>query len=122
VRESPLDGADNEDDDDPGVWIVEERPPLREGKIFVDFDERATIAESLEAAYVALDRAFRGIWIEKALELGWPREYWDDGDVDELESLTLEASAAVERAWRTLTAVMEAHTAQEEAEMEPDDE
>jgi hypothetical protein len=119
VRGFPLD--DDEDEDGPGVWIVEDRPPLREGKIFVDSDERAIIAESLEAAYVALDHAFRGIWIEKALESGWPREYWDDGDIDELESLTLEASAAVERAWRTLTAVMEAHGEQEEAEMESDD-
>jgi hypothetical protein len=44
VREYPLDGSDDEDDDDgPGVRIIEERPPLREEKIFVDFDERATI-------------------------------------------------------------------------------
>jgi hypothetical protein len=40
----------------------------------------------------------------------------------ELESLTLEASAAVERAWRTLSAVMEAHTAQAEAGLESEDE
>ncbi len=55
------------------------------------FDELATIAESLEAAYVALDHAFRGIWIEKALESGSVREYWDDGDIEELESVTLES-------------------------------
>jgi len=77
-----------DEDEGGGVWIVEERPPLREGKVFVDFDERATIAESLETAYVALDHAFRGIWIEKALELGGVREYWDDGDIDQLEALT----------------------------------
>ncbi|MFP5377092.1 MAG: hypothetical protein ACLGIO_09995 [Acidimicrobiia bacterium] len=64
---------------------------------------------------MALDHAFRGIWIPKALELAWPREYWDEADVDELESLTLEASGAVEQAWRTLSAVTEAHSAQEEA-------
>jgi len=56
------------------------------------------------------------------MESAWVREYWDDGDIDELESLTLEASAAVERAWRTLSAVIEAHTAQEEAELEAGDE
>lgn len=112
---------DAEDDDGPRVWIVEERPPLREGKIFVDYGERATIGENLEAAYVALNEAFRGIWVEKALESGWVREYWDEGDVEALEMLTLDASAAVERAWRTLTAVIEAHTAQEEGELETDE-
>lgn len=110
-------GFDEGDEDDgPGVSIVCERPPLREGKVFVDYDERATIAENLEAAYVRLNEAFRGIWVEKALESGHVREYWDDGDIDELESLTLEAGAAVENAWRALSAVMEAHSAQEEAE------
>jgi hypothetical protein len=62
------------DDDGPVLRIVEERRPVRQGKIFVDYDERATIGESLEAAYLALDDAFRGIWIQKALESGWPRE------------------------------------------------
>jgi hypothetical protein len=37
-----------EDEDGPGIQIIEERPPLREGKIFVDCDERATIAENLD--------------------------------------------------------------------------
>lgn len=54
---------DEVQDDGPRVWIIEERPPLRECKVFVDDDERATIAENLEAAYVALNQAFRGIWI-----------------------------------------------------------
>lgn len=63
------DDCDDEDDGDgPAVTIIEERPPLREGKVFVDYGERAAISENLEAAYVALDQAFRGIWIEKALE------------------------------------------------------
>jgi len=75
MEESPFGEVD--DDDGPGVWIIEERPPLREGKIFVDYDERATIAGHLEAAYVALNQAFRGIWVEKALEWGQVREYWD---------------------------------------------
>jgi hypothetical protein len=109
------------DDDGPVLRIVEERRPLRQGKIFVDYDERATIGESLEAAYLALDHAFRDIWIQKALESGWTREYWDEADVDELESLTLEASGLVEQAWRALSAVMEAHSAQEEAELGVDD-
>ena len=114
--------GDAEDfDESPALQIVEERPPLREGKIFVDYDERATIGECLEAAYVALDQAFRGIWIPNALELGSPREYWDEADVDELESLTLEATGVVEQAWRVLSAVMEAHSAQEEAEMDDDE-
>jgi hypothetical protein len=41
--------------------------------------------------------------------------------VDKLESLTLEASGLVEQAWRALSAVMEAHSAQEEAELGVDD-
>jgi hypothetical protein len=94
---------DEVEDDGPRVWIIEERPPLREGKVFVDYDERATIADNLEAAYMALNQAFRGIWIQKALEWGQVREYWDDGDIDELEALTLGAGAAVERAWRALS-------------------
>ena len=49
------------------VRIVKERPPLGEGKVYLDYGERATISENLEAAYVALNEAFRGIWIEKAL-------------------------------------------------------
>jgi hypothetical protein len=114
-------GFDEGDDEGPGVSIVWERPPLKEGKVFVDYDERARIGESLEMAYAALDQAFHGIWVEKALEAGHVREYWDDGDVDELESLTLGASAAVESAWRALTAVMEAQAAQEEAEFGPDE-
>ncbi len=61
---------EGDEDDAPGESIVWERPPLREGKVFVDYDERATIAENLEAAYVRLNEAFRGIWVEKALESG----------------------------------------------------
>ena len=109
--------AESEDDEGRDVWVVEDRPPLREGKVFVGFDERATIAENLEAAYVAVDRAFRGIWIDKALEWGQVREFWDDGDIDELEALTVEASAAVERAGRALSSAVEAHSAQEQAEL-----
>jgi len=76
-----------DDEDGPGIQIIEERPPLREGKIFVDYDERATIADNLEAAYVALNHAFRGIWIEKSLDWGHVREYWDEADIEEMESL-----------------------------------
>ncbi|MDQ6797494.1 MAG: hypothetical protein M3011_05625 [Actinomycetota bacterium] len=119
--DEPVDEDDEGNDDGPRVWIIEERPALREGKVFVDYDERATIAENLEAAYVALDHAFRGIWIPKALEWGQVREYWNDGDIDELEALTLDAGAAVERAWRALSAVVEAHTAQVEAELDTDE-
>ena len=100
------------------VRIVEERPPLREGKVFVDYGERATIGANLEAAYVALNQAFRGIWIEQALDHGQVREYWDEGDIDELEMLALDASTAVERAWRALSDVVDAHAAQCEAEFE----
>jgi hypothetical protein len=74
------DHEDDDDDDGLAVGIVEERPPLREGK-------------NLEAAYVALNQAFRGIWIEKALEHGYVREYWDEGDIDEMETLTLDGAA-----------------------------
>lgn len=45
---------ESKEDDGPGLGIVEDRP-LREGKVFVAYDERARIAENLEAAYVALD-------------------------------------------------------------------
>ena len=110
----------DETDEGRGVWI-EDRPPLREGKIFVDSGERAVIAENLEAAWVALDRAFRGIWIDKALERGQVREYWEDGDIAELEALTFEASTAVEHAWRALSSVVEAHSAQEDAELDTDE-
>ncbi len=110
--------SERDEDDGPAVGIAEERPPLREGKIFVDYGERATIARNLEAAYVALNQAFRGIWVEKALEHGHVRGYWDYDDIDELESLAFEASAAVENARRALAATMEAHTTQEDAELE----
>jgi hypothetical protein len=56
------------------VTIIEERPPLREGKVFVDYGERAAISENLEAAYIALNQAFRGIWIEKASARGDQRK------------------------------------------------
>lgn len=108
--------VDVDEDDGPAVRIVEERPPLREGKVFVDYGERVTISENLEAAYVALNQAFRGIWIEKCLEHGQVREYWDEGDIDEVETLTLEARTAVERVWRALSDVVDAHTAQCEAD------
>lgn len=97
MEEFPFGEVD--DDDGPGVWIIEERPPLQEGKIFVGYGERATIAENFEAAYVALNEAFRGIWVEKALEWGQVREYWDEGDIEALEILTLDASSVVENAW-----------------------
>jgi len=119
MEESPFGEVD--DDDGPCVWIIEERPPLQEGKIFVDYGERAAIAEHLIAAHVALNQAFRGIWVEKALEWGQVREYWDEVDIEALEMLTLDASSAVENAWRALTATIEAHTAQEEAEAGADE-
>lgn len=71
---------------------------------------------------MALNNAFRGIWIEKSLEWGHVREYWDEADIEEMESLTLVASEAVEGAWQALSAVIDAHTAQEEAEFTSDDE
>jgi hypothetical protein len=53
MPEFSVDGR--EEDEGPAVWIVEDRPPLWEGKVFVASDERATIAENLEAAHAALD-------------------------------------------------------------------
>ena len=84
----------------------------------MDYGERAAISENLEAAYVALNQAFRGIWIEKALEYGHVRLYWDEEDIDELEMLTLDASSAVKPARRALSDVTDAHAAQREAEGE----
>lgn len=112
--------VDVDEDNGPAVRIVEERPPLREGKVFLDYSERVTISENLEVAYVTLNQAFRGIWIEKCLEHGRDREYWDEGDIDEVEMPTLEARTAVERAWRTLSDVVDAHTALCEAEYPAD--
>jgi hypothetical protein len=97
VREFPGDGSDDEEDDDgPIVRIIEERPPLREGKV----SSTSTSAPPSPSRW----RPPTSLWTY------------------ELESLTLEASAAVERAWRTLSAVMEAHTAQAEAGLESEDE
>jgi hypothetical protein len=115
-----FDEGHEDDDDRLAVRIVEERPPLREGKVYLDYGERATISENLEAAYVALNQAFRGIWIEKALEHGHVREYWDEGDIDEMEMLTRDASSAVERAWRALSDIVDAHAAQCEAGYDAD--
>ncbi|MGH3393892.1 MAG: hypothetical protein ACRDPO_04310 [Streptosporangiaceae bacterium] len=118
VPDELLFDEDCDDEDDgggPAVTIIEERPPLRAGKVFVDYGERAAISENLEAAYVALNQAFRGIWTEKALEYGHVREYWDEEDIDELEMLTLDASSAVTRAWRALSDLTDAHAAQREA-------
>jgi hypothetical protein len=42
-------------------------------------------------------------WVEKALEWGHVREYWDDGDIEALEMVTLDATTAVENGWRPLT-------------------
>lgn len=112
-------GQHGVDEQQPGARIDDATgvaQDARTGEGLRHYGERATIAENLEAAYVALDQAIRGIWVEKALVWGEVREYWDDSDVDEMEALTLEASVAVERAWRTLSAVGEAHTAQEQAE------
>lgn len=109
---------EHDDEDGPRVWIVEERPPLREGKIFVDADQRDRITQSLEEAYTALNQAFRGIWVEQALEHGHVREYWDEDDIDELETLALHANDAADRAWRALSDVTEAHTTQLDASAE----
>ena len=92
---------ESEQDEGPRVWIVEDRPPLREGKVFVNY-ERATIAENLGAAYVGPEPGIPRDLDPKALDRGQVREYWEDGDIDKLETLTLEASAAVERASRAL--------------------
>lgn len=102
----------DEDDDGPAVTIVEDRPPLREGKIYLGDSERATIGQHLETAYVALNHAFRDIWIPQDRQQG-ETEYWDEDDVYEVEALALEVLGAVERAWKALTGVVDAHTAQQ---------
>ncbi len=104
--------------------IVEERGPLRADKVFVTDGERVAISDNLGAAYGALDQAW-GVWREKARGRVWDDQYWDQGDVADLESLTLDALNAVERTWRALTRVTDAHEAQlraaEEAEEDADD-
>jgi len=86
--------------------------------------ERVAISDNLAAAYGALDQAW-GVWREKARGRVWDDQYWDQGDVADLESLTLDALNAVERTWRALTRVTDAHEAQlrdaEEAEEDADD-
>jgi hypothetical protein len=65
--------------------------------------------------------------LRRLWEWGQVREYWDEGDTEDegdieaLEMLTLDASSAVENAWRALTATIEAHTAPEEAEAGADE-
>lgn len=53
------------------------------------------------------------------------QEYCDEGEVQELDSLTLDALGAVERAWKALCVVTDAHEAQlreaEEAELSDDE-
>ncbi len=53
-----IDGADGEGEASAGT-IVEERGPLREDKVFVTDGERVAISDNLEAAYGALDQAWR---------------------------------------------------------------
>lgn len=47
--------------------------------------------------------------LEKSSEHGWPREYWDEDDVHELDTLTVDAPQATERAWYALADVVQAH-------------
>lgn len=98
-----------------------ERPPPRAGKIFLRDDDRATIREHLETAYVALNQAFRGIWIEQALEHGWAREYWDEHDIHQLQTLALSANEATHRAWHALTAAIDAHPDQQQTAQQDSD-
>lgn len=121
TEHQPLHDHDG-DDGEPEATIVIERPPLRDGKIFLDNGDRASISENLEAAYTALNQAFRGLWVENSLEHGWVREYWDEEDIDEMEHLALEAEQAAGRAWRALSKVVDAHTAQRDAKEDEDGE
>jgi hypothetical protein len=97
--------------------VVVERGPLREDKTFVDLDEQHVIGEHLRDAYSALGEALA---VHRDLDRAG-QEYCDEGQVQELDSLTLEALNAVERAWKALCVATDAHEAQlreaEEAEL-----
>jgi hypothetical protein len=99
------------DEDEPAghpTGIAVERGSLREDKIFVDHGEQRLIGEHLQNAYNALNEALA---IHRDLDRA-DTEYCDEGDVAELDSSTLDALGAVERAWQALCVVTGAHEVQ----------
>jgi hypothetical protein len=98
-------------EDDPDArpaGIVVERGPLREDKTFVDLDEQQAIGDHLREAYVVLGEALA---VHRDLDRAG-EQYCDEGQVQELDSLTLQALNACESAWQALCVVTDAHEAQ----------
>ncbi|WP_226367336.1 hypothetical protein [Pseudonocardia sp. ICBG162] len=89
------------------------RGPLREGRVFVAHDEQWVIGECLRGACLVLGEAVavaRGL--ERAVQGCGGEQYWDEGQVQELEGLTLDALGTVEQAWKALCVVTDAHDEQ----------
>ena len=93
------------------LGVIEERGPLRAGKVFVTDGERAAIRGNLETAHRALAEAW-GLWQERDRAQAWEYDYWDEDDVYGLESATLDALGAAEHVWKALTTITDAHEAQ----------
>jgi hypothetical protein len=90
---------------------IEQRGPLRLGKVFVTDGERAATRGNLEAAHRALAEAW-DLWQERDRTQTWDYGYWDEDDVYGLESATLHALGAAEHAWKALISITDAHEAQ----------
>jgi hypothetical protein len=88
--------------------IVVERSPLVEDKIVVDSGELHVIVQHLQDAYSTLREA---VSVHRDLDRGGGR-YRDEGTFQELDSRTLDALGAIERAWRAVCVVTDAHEAQ----------
>lgn len=75
--------------------------------VFVSAEDKLALAGSLECAYRALNSAWT-LWTAKAHRHAWDGQYWDEGDVGDLERLTLIASYALAVADETLGTLINA--------------
>jgi hypothetical protein len=72
--------------------------------VFVSAEEKLTIAGSLESAYRAMNSAW-SLWTARAHRDAWDGQYWDEGDIADLERLVLIACTAVESTEQALGAL-----------------
>jgi hypothetical protein len=75
--------------------------------VFISAEDKLALAGSLESAYRALNSAW-ALWTAKAHEHAWDGQYWDEGDVGDLERLALIACYALAVAEETLGALINA--------------